>query len=266
MRPLPIVHEDVTGRDDVPEPAYLEVVAGFEELGYRSVARVVGRPREGYDAFIAEYAEEHHASLRAGMPRPDVLLLSPDALVLVQVAWFFDFPAVVASTRMADGTLVETHRRWDAVPPWQRRGERIRRRASVDGEMRRAETRGRAVHVVDGDDPSAFEAAHRAHVASTGGTPVPAPSTPGEVVAELEHRFARSLAVSERFVLVYKLASRLLVVLVGLAMLAVAVTQPWPLVVVGLVLLGLLTPLLLPRLWWWLSYARWWRPSYRAAR
>jgi hypothetical protein len=66
--------------------------------------------------------------------------------------------------------------------------------------------------------------------------------------------------------LLYELASRLLVVLVGLATLAVAVTHPWPLDVVGLVLLGLLTPLLLPRLWWWLSYARWWRSSYRASR
>jgi hypothetical protein len=111
-----------------------------------------------------------------------------------------------------------------------------------------------------------LEAAHRAHVASTGGHPVPSPSTPGEVAAELDQRFARSLVDSERFMLLYELARRLLVVLVGLAMLAVAVTHPWPLDVVGLVLLGLLTPLLLPRLWWWLSYARWWRSSYRASR
>ena len=47
------------------------------------------------------------------------------------------------------GSLVETHRRWDDVPPWPKRADRMRRRATVDGEMRKSESRGLRLHVVE---------------------------------------------------------------------------------------------------------------------
>lgn len=266
MRNLPVVYEDVTDRDDVAEPAYLDIVEGFEAIGYRQVARVLGRPSRGLDDFVRDYSEEHHASLRAGIPRPAVLLVSPDGLVLVQVAWFYDFPEVIASTRMADGSLIETQRRWDGVPPWPKRAERLRRKAKLEGEMRRNETRGRHLREVDGDDPAGLEAAHLAHVAAAGGAPVPAPSTRAEVLAEVEHRFTRAMAIADRFALVYKLSSSLFAVLIAVGMLAVIATQEGLVILVGVVLFTLVTPVVLPRLYWGLLYARWYRPAYRPHR
>lgn len=265
-RPLPVVYEDVTGRTDVPDPAHLDVVAAYEEIGYRQAARVVGRPRQGIDAFVADYAPEHHDALRDGLARPTVMLLSADDLVLVQVSWFHGFPHVVASTRLADGGLVETHRRWDDVPPWPRWGERVRRRARLDGEMRRPETRGRTVHVVDGDDPAALDAAHRTHVARTGASPVPSPSTPAELIREVEHRFRGAVASADRFALVQKLAGALVTVLGAIVLLALLATQPWPVVAVGAVLVAVVTVVLLPRMYFWVLYAQWYRPQYRGPR
>ena len=259
----PIEYDDVTGRNDVPEPAYPDIVAGFEAIGYRQVARVRQLPREGLDAFVEDYAAEERDMLREGMARPGVVLVSPDGLVMVEVAWFYGFPTVTASTRMADGSLVETQRRWDDVPPWPQKAERLRRRASISGEMRRAQTRGRRIHDVVTDDPEELDEAHRAHVAAAGSTPAPAPATPGEVVAELEHRFASAMAIADRFALAYKIASSLLAAVIVVGMIAVVFgTRSLPGIILGLIVFTAITPLVLPRLFWGLLYAEWYRPPY----
>jgi hypothetical protein len=265
-RELPVVYEDVTDRTDVPDPAHLDVVAGYEAIGYRQVARILGSARGGIDAFVRDYSDEHRDALRVGLSLPSVLLLSADDLVLVHVAWFYGFPAVIASTGMADGSLVETHRRWDDVPPWPKRAERVRRRARLDGEMRRPESRGRSIHVVEGDDPASLDAAHRGHVSRARSTPVPSVSSPAELVREVEHRFRGSVVSADRFVLVQKLAGALVTAVGAIVLLALLATQPWPVVVAGAVVVALLTVLLLPRLYFWILYAQWYRPRYRARR
>jgi hypothetical protein len=261
---LPIVYDDVTGRDDVPEPAYPEIVAGYEALGYRQVARVLGLPREGMDEFLEDYAAEHQDMLREGMGRPGVVLVSPDGLVMLEVAWFYGFPTVTASTQMADGSLVETQRRWDDVPPWPQRAEKLRRRATISGEMRRAQTRGRRIHDVVSDDPEELDEAHRAHVEAAPSTPVPAPATSAEVVAELEHRLASAMTIADRFALAYKVASSVLAAVIVVGMLAVVFgTGSLLAIILGLVVFTAITPLVLPRLFWGLLYAEWYRPPYR---
>jgi hypothetical protein len=215
------------------------------------------------DALLDEYAEEHWDMLRDGMARPAVVLVSPDGLVMLEVAWFYGFPTVTASTGTADGSLVETQRRWDDVPPWPQRAEKLRRRATISGEMGRAQSRGRRVHEVVSDDPAELEEAHRAHVAAAGSTPLPAPATPAEVVAELEHRLASAMAIADRFALVYKLFSSLLAVVIVIGMIAVVFgTGSLLAIILGLVVFTAITPLVLPRLFWGLLYAEWYRPQY----
>jgi hypothetical protein len=182
---------------------------------------------------------------------------------MVEVAWFYGFPTVTASTLMADGSLVETQRRWDDVPPWPRKAEKLRRRASIGGEIRRSQTRGRRIHDVVTEDPAELDEAHRAHVAASASTPVPAPATPGEVVAELEHRFASAMAIADRFALAYKIASSLLAAVIVIGMVAVVFgTRSLLGIVLGLVVFTAITPLVLPRLFWGLLYAEWYRPPY----
>lgn len=265
-----IRYEDVTDRIG-PEPPYPELVEALRELGYHREGLLLGTPEPGgVEQLAAGWAPSVREEMIANLRRPVTVLRSPDGAALVAVGWFWDWPEVVFATSMADGALVETHRRWDAVPPWPRRRRHQRRHATVEGEMTRQAARGRSVAVVPSTDLAVLDEAHRAHVAAYadvhGTEPSPAPSAMDIVVARKEGAWAHAWAVARRYavattVLLY--AVQLAVTMVFAALLCSrhpVAALTWAAAAVVTVLLG--APWSQVRL----AYVRWWRPPYRGDR
>ena len=204
----------------------------------------------------------------ANLPRPATVLGSPDGAALVTVAWFWGWPDVTLRTPMADGSLVETRRRWDAVPPWPRARRFQHRFATVEGEMTRQASRGRSVAVVPSQDPAVLDEAHRGHVAAYadvhGTEPLPASATMAQVIADRETAWAHDWAVSRRC----NLATTVLSYVVSLAATMIFFALVLSGRVAGALVWEAATFLAVLVLTAWskvhLAYVRWWRPSYRA--
>lgn len=98
--------------------------------------------------------------------QPVPVLISPDSTVTVEVSELHGSPSVRMRTVLVNGALVETLRRWDAVPPWPTSLRRARRHVRLEEEMTRTSTLpgGRSVEIADGP-PDQLLAAHAAHVA-----------------------------------------------------------------------------------------------------
>jgi hypothetical protein len=265
-------YTDVTDRAELVAP-YREVVASFEEVGWRLLGRYMLELPDGVaERLVAGYSEPARSEFRAHLPDVATILASPDREVCAFVSWFWEEPAVRLASVLADGTLVETSRLWTRRPPWPRAmrsgwaGMDLREeveRSSVPG-------RGRSVRAVKTADlaectaVSALVDAHRAHVEEFRSACVPFASI-GDAIALRDKAFAHDLRVRNRAVVV--LAALLLPSAVVLGVLTGATplarnTSLLALLVEAGVLLVAVT---LAQGWMLrtLSYVRWIRPSYR---
>jgi hypothetical protein len=256
----------VTQAQGPPAPHPDQVLA-LQEIGYDVLGLVHLDVEPGGVASVAEgYAADDAAALLEHGAEPSTLLRSPDGLVQAAVAWFWSEPSLQLRTWMDDGSLVETHRRWPAVPPWPRRRAAAWRYATVEGEMTRQAAEGRSIATVPEADARRLDEAHRAHVRAYADTygcsPVASPSTMEETLPTLERATLHMWRVGE----VYARLGNILVVAIALAAAAwawalSAASVPWaPLWAVC----GLLTVLLsLNRISVRFAYTRWWRPAYQ---
>ncbi len=265
------LYTDVTGRTDLATP-YPEVVAAFEELGWRRLGRyALALSEESSARVVGGYAEPARSEFAAHLPDVATVLLSPDRTVDVFVSWFWGQPGVRLASVLADGTLVETSRRWTRKPPWPRALRSAWAGMDVRQEIERSSvpTRGRSVRAAaceDAADASAVAAlvdAHREHVAALGSTPVPFVSV-DDAIALRRKAFAHDLRVRRRAALVEVVLMVCALVVVGQVLGQVPSIRAWPpatLVISSLVFL--VAALVHARLRRVLSYVRWIRPSYR---
>lgn len=154
--------------DWLPDVAsYPELVQAYRDLGLLAGGCVVLDSGEhGIGPLAAQFDIETERSFLFEDERPVPILMSPDSTVTVEVSEFFGGPSVRMRTVLVNGALVETLRRWDAVPPWPTSLERARRHVRVEHEMTRASTLpgGRSIEIADGL-PDQLLAAHQDHVA-----------------------------------------------------------------------------------------------------
>lgn len=260
------VYTDVTQADGPPAPHPEEVVA-FQEIGYDVLGLVhLDVDPGGIADLAADYSPEDGAVLLERGALPSTVLRSADGQVQASVAWFWSEPAVQLRTWMDDDSLVETHRRWPAVPPWPRRRASAWRYATVEGEMTRQAADGRSIATVPEADATRLDQAHRAHVrayAETYGcSPVAAPGTMADALTSFERATVHMWRVGE----VYARTGNVVLVAIALAVAAWswalhAASVPWA---VLWSLCGVVTLLLsLNRFSVRFAYTRWWRPAYR---
>ena len=136
----------------------------------------------------------------AGVGRPMPVLLSDDRTVAVSVGDLLGSPAVQMRTFLADGSLVETERRWDRVPPWPGRMAPFRYLTTVEREMLRSVASGRTLRISSGSAKRLVDD-HRHHVqavaASRRTTPTRFPDLEG-VAAGWNAALAHDEAVKRR--------------------------------------------------------------------
>ncbi|MGN6574084.1 MAG: hypothetical protein ACTHKG_00215 [Nocardioides sp.] len=264
---LRLVYRDGT-HDPGPPAPHLDVVRGFEQLGYRALGRMaVEVVPGGLQALVAGYSGADREALLEHGADPCTVLLSPDGSTVARVGWFWSSPGVDLFSLDTAGSRVETHSRWDEVPPWPGRLAGARRFARLDGEMHRPASRGRSVAVVAGADPKRMHAAHadhlRAHLAAHGGQAVPLPATVAELAPLYERAQDHAGAVADRCVTVVR-AQCLLYAAVVAAVFYWLGLSGRPLAAYGWLVLALLAfltfqaPVAVRTF-----YTRWWRPAYR---
>lgn len=263
-----IQHRDATDDAD-SRSSFPEIVRDFEELGFRPVGRIQGVVVPGgYESLANGYTPAERDLFLEHASLPADVLCAPDGSAFVEVAWFWGWPSVRVRTVTTTGCLVETLRRWDAMPPWPVSMARAHRHADVDPEMRRSATGSadRSIRVVTGG-PAELWTAHQEHLATQalghGGTPA-RHETVGQALWLTARAHEHDLACLTR-------ANRVLLALVTLVAVALGVVSA-PLfdsllvyLLVGpvsiMALLSLLGPWAQTRLW----YVRWIRPSFRSA-
>jgi hypothetical protein len=262
-----LLYRDVTHEPGLPAP-HPDVVHGFEELGYRMVGRMgievvpggLATLATGYSGADRELLLEHGADAQT-------LLLSPDGSTVARVGWFWSWPGVDLFSLDSAGSRVETHWRWDEVPPWPGRLAGARRFATVDGEMRRPASRGRSVAAVADADPARMHAAHadhlRAHLEAHGGQAMPLPTTVAGLAPIYERAQDHAGTVADRCVTVVRVQC-LLYVAVAAAVFSWLDLSGRPVAGYGWLVLALAafltfqTPAAVRTF-----YTRWWRPAYR---
>ena len=106
---LTLQYVDVT-HGPGPAPPHADVVRAFEALGYRVVGLVRAEVHPGGFAMLADdYAPAERAAMLDHLPEPRTVLVSGDALTVVQVGWFWSWPGVElvsgfeAATKRLDG-------------------------------------------------------------------------------------------------------------------------------------------------------------------
>ena len=255
-------YRDATG-DDRPSP-FPEIVEALEDLGFQQVGRIEAAVVPGgVDVLAKGYPPGQRELFKEHAPIPSDVLVAPDGSAFVDVAWFWGWPSVRFRSLTMTGAMVETVRRWDAMPPWPRSMGRSYRYASVEQEMTRSATGDRSILAADGSPAELWEA-HRAHLAAyekQGGAPVRHESL--ESALWLTRRaYEHDDAVVTRANRAVTLLTVLVCLLVGAAtapvldgLLSSLVVGP---MVVGAVVL-VVAPWAQIRLW----YLRWIRPSFR---
>ena len=154
--------------DWLPEViSYPELVEGYRRLGLVAAGCVVLDPgEEGIGPVAAAFDEQTQLEMAFENERPVPVLITPDGAVTVEVSEFAGSPSVRIRTLLRNGALVETLRRWDAIPSWPTSMRRAVRHLDIESEMTAHATLegGRSVRVADGL-PDELLAAHVEHVA-----------------------------------------------------------------------------------------------------
>lgn len=222
---IPHVLEFVDATDDpdkrVPYPDYVEE---FESIGFTQVGRIKAAPTSGtLEDVAAQYGDLADEFLEyTSMPTP--ILRSPDKSAFVEVSWFWESPSIRLRTRLDDGSLVETLRRWDNPPPagamapyWEE--------TDIDQEMSRmySSSEGRSVVIVPDCRPDEQWERHREHVSAYSGQRRAQPIVHGDLETAIEvidEAFRHTEGVHDRFYLLWKV---LVWTLAALATIAVGV-------------------------------------------
>ena len=192
--------------DWLPEVvSYPELVQSYRDMGLLAAGCVVlDMGEQGIGPVAAQFDRETERTLHFENERPVPILISPDSTLTVEISEFHGSPSVRMRTVLVNGALVETLRRWDAVPSWPTSLRRARRHVRLEDEMTRASTLpgGRSVEIADGL-PDQLLAAHADHVARMvahyGADPYPLESM-DDVVAVQNIALAHADAVEGRAV------------------------------------------------------------------
>lgn len=159
---------NLTFRDaslDAPTPMHFpDVVAAFEELGFRRIGRLE-RVYPDVECAAAAYAVEHRALFRQNTSFPMVVLAAADDSAFVLVDSWWNEPEVRIRTPMTDGSVVETRRAWGDAPVLPVPLQRIRHKLDLAQEqiLSSAPAGGRPVAAVGGT-PVDIWAAHRQQI------------------------------------------------------------------------------------------------------
>src|SRR5690242_7018828 len=98
---------------------HADVVHDLLEAGLRPAGGLANDLSPERDRRLARgYEDDVAARLLEAMGRAFPILLSADREVAVEVSDMVGQPVVRMRTFLDDGSLVETDRRWDEVPPW----------------------------------------------------------------------------------------------------------------------------------------------------
>jgi hypothetical protein len=154
---------------------HAEVVRALLEAGLRPGGCLVDDPNaEGAAQLASGYDDPTRTVLLDQVGRPYPILLSADGTVAVEVSDLFGSPAVRMRSFLDDGSLVETQRRWDTVPPWPGRLAPFRRFTTVEHEMTGPVGPGRTL-AISGRQPLGQLEEHRRHVATASASHLAAP-------------------------------------------------------------------------------------------
>lgn len=213
---------------------------------------------------VRGYDEEVEAQLLSAMGRAFPVLLSPDRVVAAEVSDLAGRPVVRMRTFLDDGSLVETDRRWDQVPPWPGRLAPFHRFATVEREMARSVAPGRTLAISD-QRPAGQLEEHRRHVervcAARGTAPTPYADME-DVAAGWNQAWAHDQLVTRRTDTLIAVGVVVLVITASWIVPTGLLGGPWwPLVVAGVIAF----------VWWGLPglvvlvrRRITWRPAFRA--
>lgn len=160
-----IEYVDVTNDPD-DRVDYPEIVRVFLDLGFEQVGRVLARPVDGtFEEMAAGYGYLADEALEH-MTVPTPVLRSPDGTAFAEVSWFFGSPSVRIRTRLRDGSMAETLRRWDNPPPVISEMAEFWKAIDIDRQMSRAHNPmgGRSILVVPDATATILWGEHRRHV------------------------------------------------------------------------------------------------------
>lgn len=145
---------------------YPEIVRVFLDLGFEQVGRVLAQPVHGSMEDAAAMWGDMADETLEHMTVPTPVLRSPDRTAFAEVSWFFGSPSVRIRTRLQDGSMAETLRRWDRPPPVVPAMAEFWKAVDTDREMTKAHNPrgGRSILVVPDATPPVLWDRHRRHV------------------------------------------------------------------------------------------------------
>jgi hypothetical protein len=262
---------------DDPPRYYPEVVAAFEQLGFRRIGGVhLVLPDAEVDDLVRSHPAHVRDEFRESARTPETLLAAPDGTAFVGVDWFYRQPSVRLRSLLADGGLVETQRGWDHLPvpvvEMEPYADRLRLRPEQDRSAP-----GRRFTIVPGAGADAVWAAHQEALARASSPPVEHRRSDQAVALwqqVLDHDQAIERNVGPAYVGFLKVAvlvtapAALALILVGIYAWAshgsAARGAPWFAAAAGVCLAtALALRLVARRLTWWLRYRRRIRPTFR---
>jgi hypothetical protein len=196
---------DVTDSED-QRVDYPEIVEEFLDMGFTRLGRVVLVPAEGtHEDTAADYEPALEAKYLAHCDVPTPILRAPDGTAFVEVSWFWDGPSVRMRTELADGSAVETNRRWENPPGLPTQLTRYWKRFDIDKDMikRSAPHAGRSIEIVSTRDSADQWRHHQQHVeryASRRGTTAKTVADVGQTIDLAQRLFRHDAAVERRTV------------------------------------------------------------------
>ena len=140
----------------------------FLGLGFSALGRMLVEPTNGtLEQVAAGYAEDLRTLFLAHCDIPTPILRAPDGSAFVEVSWFWGSPSVRIRSLLADGSLVETNRRWENPPGLPVVLAKYWTHIDIDRDMtkRSVPARGRSIEVVATQDAAMQWRRHQEHLA-----------------------------------------------------------------------------------------------------
>jgi hypothetical protein len=146
---------------------YPEIVDEFLSMGFTQVGRVILQPTVGtLEDMAADYPGEQKEKMLAHGDVPTPILRAPNGSAFVDVSWFWDSPSVRIRTELADGSVVETNRRWENPPGLPEQLATYWKRIDIDRDMtkRSVPRAGRSIEIAATQDSLVQWHQHQEHV------------------------------------------------------------------------------------------------------
>ena len=229
---------------------YPEIVEEFLAMGFTQVGRLLLTPTEGtHEDTAADYESEQGAAYLAHCDIPTPMLWAPDGSAFVDVSWFWDSPSVRIRTELADGSVVETNRRWGNPPALPRQLAKYWKRFDIDRDMAKRSTprSGRSIEIAATHDSAAQWRQHQRHVeryAASRGTSVATFDRFEQAIDMAQRLFRHDTAVERRTVGFWKPLILAYGIVGLLAIVALAVTAGRHTAALVGIVVALLTPLI----------------------